>query len=196
MAWVVGNGSRRSDVGNSGLATAGLFSLTGAKARSLYCPRRTAGPYIWVKGRNFPKELNVAAYPTAADAHEMWRFGAVPGFGATVCDLAVMVSRLGWLARPKHHVCQIGLSAKPMAGMAKSGDGLVSDPASSFSIPSQESRIQAAHKVSWTRPRPPQLPISRNLKPIRDLRQPVHIGAGGGGFHSIRFRHSQWPGSS
>ena len=86
LAWVVGNGSRRSDVGNSGLATAGLFSLTGAKARSLYCPRR----------RNFPKELNVAAYPTAADAHEMWRFGAVPGFGATVCDLAVMVSRLGW----------------------------------------------------------------------------------------------------
>ena len=96
LAWVVGNGSRRSDVGNSGLATAGLFSLTGAKARSLYCPRRTAGPYIWVKGRNFPKELNVAAYPTAADAHEMWRFGAVPGFGATVCNLAVMISRLGW----------------------------------------------------------------------------------------------------
>ena len=72
----------------------------------------------------------------------------------------------------------------------------VSDPASSFSIPSQESRIQAAHKVSWTRPRPPQLPISRNLKPIRDLRQPVHIGAGGGGFHSVKFRHTQWPGSS
>ena len=83
---------------------------TGCQWRQLpkdFPPRSTVYSYFWEWSRygvldRIHHTLLMACreaegrYPTAADAHEMWRFGAVPGFGATVCDLAVMVSRLGW----------------------------------------------------------------------------------------------------